>query len=143
MKTYEISFTKVHELAQIPTKAHPEDAGFDLYSVEDVLLKPGEYKKIRIGICLQLPQWTEAQIRPRSGLAAKFGITVLNTPGTIDAGYRGEIQVILINHGKTPFAVEAGMRVAQMVIQPVCEAKLYEVLELDMTSRGVNGFGLT
>lgn len=143
MNCINVKFVKMNSQAIIPTKAYPDDAGFDLFATVEQTILPGEYKKIPIGLGLQLPPWTEAQIRPRSGLAAKFGITVLNTPGTVDAGYRGEIQVVLINHGKNPFEVNIGMRIAQMVIQPVYPVDLIEVENLDDTPRGTGGFGST
>lgn len=134
---------KINKNARIPEYAHIGDAGMDLYSVDEAILKPLERKLIKIGIKLQLPLNTEAQIRPRSGLALKNGITVLNSPGTIDEGYRGEIGVILINLSDESFKVEIGMKIAQMVIKPVVRAEVEEVLVLDDTSRGSGGFGST
>ena len=115
----------------------------DLFSVEQVILKPMERKLIHTGIKIQLSKNTEAQIRPRSGLALKNGITVLNTPGTIDEGYRGEIGIILINLGTEEFKVEEGMKVAQMVIKPTLTLEVEEVVELTETTRGEGGFGST
>ncbi len=141
---YEIAFKRLSEQAHVPQKAHEDDAGFDLYAAEDVTLKPhGGYAAIATDIAIALPPMTEAQVRPRSGLAVKYGVTVLNSPGTIDAGYRGEIKVPLINHGEEPFVVTAGMRVAQLVIAPVWPAKFHEVESLDETERGEGGFGST
>ncbi len=108
-----------------------------------VTLEPGERALVPTGIAIALPPRTEAQVRPRSGLAAKHGVTVLNTPGTIDADYRGEVQVILINLGSEPFQITRGSRIAQMVIAPVAQATLVEVTELDDTLRGAGGFGST
>ncbi|MGI9462775.1 MAG: dUTP diphosphatase, partial [Aestuariivirgaceae bacterium] len=105
------------------------------------LLEPGAHKLIATGISIALPTGFEAQVRPRSGLAARHGIGVLNAPGTIDADYRGEIKVILINHGSEPFAIERGERIAQLVIAPVTRAALVEVSDLDETVRGGGGFG--
>ena len=139
----ELLIEKVNELAQIPLYAHPGDAGMDICSVDKVCIKPGETKLIKTGIKIQLPPNTEAQIRPRSGLALKNGITVLNTPGTIDEGYRGEIGVILINHGKKEFSVDVGMKIAQMVIQPVLRVHVKQVNRLSDTERGEGGFGST
>ena len=102
--------------AILPSYAHPGDAGLDLYAAVAVSLEPGESKLVGTGISIELPPNTEAQVRPRSGLALKHGITVLNTPGTIDHGYRGEVGVILINHGRARFDVQPGMKIAQMVI---------------------------
>ena len=129
--------------AIIPFKAHEDDTGLDLFSIEEQILKPLERKLIHTGIKIQLPHNTEAQIRPRSGLALKHGITVLNTPGTIDGGYRGEIGVILINLGQEDFKVEVGMKIAQMVIKPTLSLDVIEVNELTETSRGEGGFGST
>lgn len=132
---------KIDEKAIIPFKAHDGDAGMDLFSVEEITLEPMERKLIHTGIKIQLPKNTEAQIRPRSGLALKHGITVLNTPGTIDEGYRGEIGIILINFSKEEFKIEKGMKIAQMVIKPILDLEVEEVYELTETSRGQGGFG--
>lgn len=134
---------KINEKAIIPFQAHEGDAGMDLFSVEEVILKPMERKLVHTGIKIQLPKNTEAQIRPRSGLALKNGITVLNTPGTIDEGYRGEIGIILINLGTEEFKVEEGMKVAQMVVKPTLSLEIEEVVELTETTRGQGGFGST
>ncbi len=108
-----------------------------------VLINPGEQALICCGFCLAIPQGFEAQIRPRSGLALKHGVTVLNAPGTIDADYRGEIMVILINHGKIAFKVSRGMRIAQMIVAPVTRVNYMEVESLGTTKRGAGGFGST
>jgi dUTP pyrophosphatase len=129
--------------AILPQYAHPEDAGMDLYSIEPQTILPGETALVRTGIAIALPPNTEAQVRPRSGLAAKNSVTVLNTPGTVDEGYRGEIKVIMINHGKQPFVIEPKMRIAQMVICPVLHPDVFLVDELDATARGAGGFGST
>lgn len=135
---------KINKNAVVPNYAHQGDAGMDLYSVEDVILGPGEYKMIATGIRMQLPIGTEAQIRPRSGLAAKNGISLVNSPGTIDEGYRGELKIIFINHGKENFHIEIGSKIAQMVIAPVLRVDIQEVLSVDEdTSRGSGGFGST
>ena len=131
---------KINQKAIIPFQAHEGDAGMDLFSVEEVILKPMERKLVHTGIKIQLPKNTEAQIRPRIGLALKNGITVLNTPGTIDEGYRGEIGIILINLGTEEFKVEEGMKVAQMVIKPTLSLEVEEVVELTETTRGQGGF---
>ena len=129
--------------AQLPVYAHPGDAGMDVRSVENVTLAPGARALVRTGLVLMLPPDAEAQVRPRSGLALKHGITVLNTPGTIDAGYRGEVGVILINLGAEPFTVEKGMKIAQIVVSPVAQAEIVEVVSVDATDRGAGGFGST
>lgn len=131
----------VHLDAKMPLQARAGDAGMDLFSVVDVVLQPGERALVGTGIKIELPFGYEAQVRPRSGLALKHGVTVLNSPGTVDAGYRGEVGVILINHGTKPFAVEKGMRVAQMVIQQVPEVELVAVESVNDSERGEQGFG--
>ncbi len=129
--------------AQLPVYAHPGDAGMDVRSIEEVTLSPGARALIHTGLVLMLPPNAEAQVRPRSGLALKHGVTVLNTPGTIDAGYRGEVGVILINLGTEPFVVEKGMKIAQLVVSPVAQAEVVEVTSVDETDRGAGGFGST
>ena len=136
-----IKIQKVHPLAKCPEYAHKFDAGMDLFSVEEKVLGPGESRLIRTGLKIALPKNTEVQIRPRSGLALNHQITVLNSPGTIDSGYRGEIGVILINHGSCPFKVEVGMKIAQMVLASVLRGELLVVGELDDSDRGEGGFG--
>lgn len=138
-----LKIIKLREQAVIPRYEHNNDSGLDLISIEDLEIESGESQLVKIGISIELPPNTEAQIRPRSGLALKHKITVLNTPGTIDEGYRGEIGVILINHGKTSFQVIQGMRIAQMVIAPVIRVKIEEVNDLSDTTRGPKGFGST
>ncbi len=129
----------------LPDYATELSAGVDLLAaVEvDVVLQPGERKLIPSGIAIALPAGTEAQVRPRSGLALKYGVTVLNAPGTIDADYRGEVGVILINHGDAPFTVTRGARIAQMVIAPVTQASWRSVESLEKSARGAGGFGST
>jgi dUTP pyrophosphatase len=136
-----ISITKIKDNAIIPNYAKPGDAGVDLCSTEKYTLAPGERKLVSTGIKIALPDGYEAQVRPRSGLALKNGISIVNTPGTVDSGYRGEIGVILINLSKEEFVVEPGMRIAQMVINQVEHAEFVEVKELDQTERGEGGFG--
>lgn len=130
-----------HEDAKMPYRANEGDAGLDIFSIEEKIIPTGESALIRTGVQMELPLGTEAQIRPRSGLAAKYAVTVLNSPGTIDEGYRGELQVILINHGKQDFTVEKGMRIAQMVIAPVLQVKLEQTSQLTDSERGEGGFG--
>jgi len=122
-----------------------KSSGMDLYAAvnEEIFLNPGQRRLIPTGIAVSVPEGYEAQVRPRSGLALRDGITLANTPGTIDADYRGEIGVILINHGEKPFQVERGDRVAQMVIVPVARAELEWVEDLDETPRSGGGFGHT
>ena len=120
-------------------------AGFDLAAAvgRSTTLRPGEIMVVPCGFAMALPPGYEAQVRPRSGLASRHGITLVNTPGTIDADYRGEVQVPLINLGRADFVVERGMRIAQMVVMPVPPVELAEVTELDDTTRGPGGFGHT
>jgi dUTP pyrophosphatase len=140
----ELKVKRLSESAVIPQYAHPGDAGLDLVSIEAQTILPGKSQLIRTGIAIELPDGTEAQIRPRSGLALKHQVTVLNTPGTIDAGYRGEICVILINHSTQPFQVEQGMRIAQMVITSFIRVQIATVEMLqDNSTRAEGGFGST
>lgn len=129
----------------LPNYATKSSAGMDLMAAveEELVLKPGERKLISTGISIALPEGHEAQVRPRSGLAVKNGITVLNAPGTIDADYRGEIKVILINLGEENFIITRGMRIAQMVIAPCRQIDLNIVSSLEQTARGSGGFGST
>ena len=138
-----VYFKKIHPAAVLPAYARPGDAGMDVCACEEATLLPGERKLVRTGLMMELPHGTEAQMRPRSGLALKNGVTLLNTPGTIDEGYRGEVGVILINLGQEPFRVQPGMRIAQMVIAPVLRVAATEVAELSDTARGAGGFGST
>lgn len=138
-----VKVVKLHPEAKEPRYAHPGDAGADLFSVENVVIYPGKWRKVGTGICIQVPSGYEAQIRPRSGLAFQHGITVLNSPGTIDSGYTGEVGVILINHGEKPFSISLGDKIAQLVITPVMRARFEEVDSLDETTRGDGGFGST
>jgi len=138
---YTVKFIKLKPNAQAPKKAHEDDAGFDLYSCEELLLKSGEYAAVATGISIELPRGTEGQVRPRSGLAAKHGVTVLNAPGTIDAGYRGEVKCILINHGKEDFQITEGMRIAQLMVKPIFETEFVKAQSLDNSDRGEGGFG--
>lgn len=127
-----------------PQYAHPGDAGADLVAAQDVILKPGERATIPTGVSIALPDGFAAFVMPRSGLAAKHGVGLVNSPGTIDAGYRGEISVVLINTDPTSiFAIEAGDRIAQLVIQPVVRARFVPVTELPGSARGAGGFGST
>ena len=129
----------------LPAPATAASAGADLLAAvtEPVTLEPGQRALVPTGIAIALPQGYEAQVRPRSGLAAEHGVTLLNSPGTIDADYRGEIGVLLINHGDQPFRVTRGMRIAQLVIAPVGRARWREADGLDETGRGAGGFGST
>lgn len=125
----------------LPSYATAGSAGLDLRAAAALTLKPHQRALVPTGLAIALPHGFEAQVRPRSGLAVKHGVTVLNAPGTIDADYRGEIQVPLINHGDADFVIARGDRIAQMVIAPVMQVDLVEVAALDDTARGGNGFG--
>lgn len=127
----------------LPAYATDGAAGMDAVAAEDVMLAPGARHAVATGLALAIPPGYEIQVRPRSGLALKHGITVPNTPGTIDSDYRGELKVILINHGHHPFEVRRGDRIAQLVLAPVTRAAWLEVDELDETTRGEGGFGST
>ncbi|QIG48723.1 dUTP diphosphatase [Nordella sp. HKS 07] len=127
----------------LPAYESEHAAGMDLRAAEDVILPPGGRALVATGFAIALPHGFEAQVRPRSGLAAKHGVTVLNAPGTIDADYRGEIKVILINHGVEAFAVKRGDRIAQMIVAPVTQVRLAEAASLTDTQRGAGGFGST
>jgi dUTP pyrophosphatase len=129
--------------AVLPRRAHPGDAGLDLFAAADCEIGPGDAALVPTGIAVELPPGTEAQVRPRSGLALAHRVTVLNAPGTIDEGYRGEIGVVLINHGHAVFRVTAGMRIAQLVVQPVVAVDVVEAPELGGSGRGTGGFGST
>ncbi|MCY7381663.1 MAG: dUTP diphosphatase [Microcoleus sp. CAN_BIN18] len=142
-KEYLLKVKLLSEAARLPQYAYEGDTGLDLFSTSEAVIEPGKSALIPTGISIQLPPKTEAQIRPRSGLALKHQVTVLNGPGTVDEGYRGEIGVILINHGTLPFKIEIGMKIAQMVIQPVLYVKVEKVENLNETERGVGGFGST
>ena len=127
----------------VPSYATPGSAGLDIRSAEDVIIEPGERAAARSGIYLEIPPGFEGQVRPRSGLALKHGVTVLNSPGTIDSDYRGEVRVIMINHGREKFSVKRGDRIAQIVFAPCARAGIEEVYELGDTGRSSGGFGST
>lgn len=138
-----LKFKRIHPDAVLPAYAHPSDAGMDVRSVDELVIPPGKRALVHTGLVMLLPPLYEAQVRPRSGLALKSGVTVLNTPGTIDAGYRGEVGVILINLGEAPFAVHKGDKIAQLVIAPVTQPIVEETELVDETDRGAGGFGST
>ena len=138
-----LKFKRIHPDAVLPAYAHPSDAGMDVRSVEDLAIAPGKRALVRTGLVMMLPPLYEAQVRPRSGLALKHGITVLNTPGTIDSGYRGEVGVVLINLGQEEFKVAKGDKIAQLVLAPVTQPEVAEAFDVDETDRGEGGFGST
>jgi dUTP pyrophosphatase len=149
MSDLTVSLMRLPHGADLPLPAYQSvgASGLDLLAAvpadAPITLAPSRHVAVPTGIAIALPEGHEAQVRPRSGLARHHGVTVLNTPGTVDADYRGEIQVLLINHGTAPFAVTRGMRIAQLVIARVTRAALREVTVLDSTTRGDGGFGST
>ena len=138
-----VDIKKLDDKAFVPEYQSHEAAGFDFHAIETVTLEPGERALIATGLAMALSYGYELQIRPRSGLAFKHGVSVLNAPGTVDSDYRGEVKVLLINHGSEAFTVNEGERIAQGVIQEVTQAKFTVVKELPDTTRGENGFGST
>jgi len=134
---------RLNDDAVLPHYAHPGDAGLDLFANEEVELAAGSTAMVRTGIRIELPPGTEGQVRPRSGMALKHQITVLNAPGTIDEGYRGEVGVILINLGTEHFHIEKGMKIAQLLVKPVLCVDVEEASSLSETRRGSGGFGST
>ena len=138
-----VAFKRLCPDAILPAYAHPGDAGMDLCSAVELEIAPRARALVKTGLAMMLPPGFEGQVRPRSGLALKRGVTVLNTPGTIDEGYRGEIGVILFNSSDETFVVKIGDRIAQLVIAPVVRATVVETETIDDTARGVGGFGST
>lgn len=145
MHTPVIEFKKLRTEAQIPQYMTSLAAGLDVHAlpIKSILLAPGQRCLVPTGLAVAIPTGYEIQVRPRSGMAIKHGITLVNSPGTIDADYRGEIGVILINHGSETFTINPGDRIAQLVVAPVCQADLVEVEQLSETTRGSGGFGHT
>ncbi|MEL6278604.1 MAG: dUTP diphosphatase [Pseudomonadota bacterium] len=143
----EIPLMQLPHAVAAPLYASAGAAGADLYAAlpegDPITLDPSGFTAVPTGVAIALPDGWEGQVRPRSGLARRHGVTTLNAPGTVDWDYRGEIQVVLINHGHTPFLVERGMRIAQLVICPVARATWIETASLDETQRGADGFGST
>jgi len=140
-----IEWRRLSPLARIPAYQTSLAAGMDVHAAitEPMLLEPNRVVLVPTGFALAIPEGFEAQVRPRSGLSTKYGVTVPNAPGTIDADYRGEVMVALINLGRSDFTIEPGMRVAQLVFAPVARADITEVSELSPTERGTGGFGST
>lgn len=145
MQNVRVAIRRMTSSVPLPAYATPGAAGMDLPAAldEPLTLEPGAVARVPCGFALALPVGFEAQVRPRSGLAAKHGVTVLNAPGTIDSDYRGEVQVLLINHGREPFLVERGMRIAQLVVAPVSRVQWEDVDTLPLTERDAGGFGHT
>ncbi len=145
MQHVEVQYRQISPLATIPSYESKQAAGMDLYAAieQEILINPSCIVMVPLGFAMALPEGFEAQVRPRSGLASKSGVTLPNSPGTIDADYRGEVKVPLINLGSEPFLVEPNMRIAQMIIAPVVQASCIIVEELSDTDRGTGGFGST
>lgn len=149
MNKVDVQVMRLAHAADLPLPAYQSElaAGLDLLAAvpadAPIVMAPGARALIPTGLCMALPPGTEGQVRPRSGLAVRHGVTVLNSPGTIDADYRGEVQVALVNLGSEPFTVERGMRIAQLVIASTMQANICESARLDATSRGLGGFGST
>ena len=138
----ELPIQRLHADAVVPQRAYTGDAGLDLASSERVELGPGERALVGTGLAVAIPEGYAGFVQPRSGLAARHGLTVVNSPGLVDSGYRGELRVVLLNTDRTePFVVEPGMRIAQLVVLPIPELELVEVDELPSSERGVRGFG--
>lgn len=143
MEIVKVLLKRLNTNSMIPTYMTRGSSGLDLYSAEEKIIPPGKWEMIATGIAVEIPQGYEGQIRSRSGLAKNHGIFVLNSPGTIDSDYRGEVKVILMNLGDEPFKVSIGDRIAQLVIVPVVRAEVLEVEELSITERNDGGFGHT
>ena len=149
MRSPELAVARLPHGAGLPLPAYQsaDAAGFDLCAAvpadAPVVIAPGDWVAIPTGLTFALPPGHEGQVRPRSGLAARHGVTVLNAPGTVDADYRGEVKVLLVNHGREPFTVERGARIAQLVVAPLTRVAIREVETLDSTARGAGGFGST
>jgi dUTP pyrophosphatase len=139
----DVKIEKVHKDAIIPTYSHYDDACCDLYIVEDYILRPGQRMLLRTGIAIEIPTGFEVQLRPRSGLALKHGISLVNAPGTVDAQYRNEVKILAINLGDKPVALKKGDRCAQMCIKPVFKIDFQEVDSLNPSDRGLGGWGST
>lgn len=144
MEQYQaVKFVKLYEDAIAPSYAHPGDAGLDLYARDHVFLEPGSWHLVGTGIAMELPRGLVGLVCPRSGMALTTAVTVLNGPGVIDSGYRGEVKVILVNHGPVTWEITPGTRVAQLVLVPFRAALLQEVQELENSPRGTDGHGST
>jgi dUTP pyrophosphatase len=138
----EVAVRRLREDATLPSRAYEGDAGLDLAACEHVTLEPGERAVVPTGIAVEIPEGYAGFVQPRSGLAARNGITIVNTPGLVDSGYRGEIKIVLLNTDpREPLAIEPGMRIAQLVVVPVAAVRLVEADELAASERGARGFG--
>lgn len=137
----DVAVRRLRPDAHVPGQAYEGDAGLDLAACDPVVLPPGERAVVPTGLAVEIPEGYAGFVQPRSGLAARHGIGIVNSPGLIDSGYRGEIRVVLLNTGREPFSVEPGMRIAQLVIVPVASVRLVEAEELAGSERGARGFG--
>jgi len=143
MEKIKIKIKKLNEEAIVPHYVHQGDAGMDVYSIENHIINPGQITLVKTGLAFEIPIGYEIQVRPKSGLALKHGITLTNSPGTLDSGYRGELGVILQNEGKNSYEVKKGEKIAQIVLARYEEADIEEVNEISESSRGDGGFGST
>ncbi len=143
MSVEHVSFKRLDKELPSPAPAHQGDAGFDLRAAEPVKLEPGERAAVPTGVAVAIPRGHAGLVLPRSGLARKFGVGLVNSPGLIDSGYRGEVTVLLVNHGSEPVSFERGDRIAQLMVVPVPSLEWHEVDELDDSTRGQGGFGST
>jgi dUTP pyrophosphatase len=137
----DVAVRRLRPDAELPSQAYEGDAGLDLAACEPVVLEPGERAIVPTGVGVEIPEGYAGFVQPRSGLAARHGIGIVNSPGLIDSGYRGEIRVVLLNTGREPFSVEVGMRIAQLVVAPVASVRVVEVDELAASERAERGFG--
>ena len=143
MSTINIKIKRLNENAILPEKQHDSDAGYDLYSIEEIILKPNQIYKVKTGIAIQIPNNYGGLVLPRSGLSSKYGISLINTPGLIDPGYRGELLIPLINHSSNEYTINKNERVAQLILIQIPEVKIEVTSDLDASDRDSKGFGST
>ena len=143
MSTINIKIKRLNENAILPEKQHDSDAGYDLHSIEEIILKPSKIYKVRTGIAIQIPNNYGGLVLPRSGLSSKYGISLINTPGLIDSGYRGELLIPLINHSSNEYTINKTERVAQLILIEIPEVKIEVTSDLDESDRNSKGFGST
>ena len=143
MSTINIKIKRLNENAILPEKQHDSDAGYDLHSIEEIILRPNKIYKIRTGIAIQIPNHYAGLVLPRSGLSSKYGISLINTPGLIDSGYRGELLIPLINHSSNEYTINKTERVAQLILIEIPEVKIEVTSDLDESDRNSKGFGST
>ena len=143
MSVINIKIKRLNENAILPEKQHDSDAGYDLHSIEDIILKPNQIYKVKTGIAIQIPNNYGGLVLPRSGLSSKYGISLINTPGLIDPGYRGELLIPLINHSSNEYTINKNERVAQLILIDIPEVKIEVTSDLDASDRDSKGFGST